>query len=140
MNNKELKKLNRRDLLEIILEQTSRIESLEEKIDSLNKELEIKKINIKESGSIAEASLKLSEIFNKADEAANIYMENVRILARKEEKEIIKSAKNEKKRIVSECMEKCKKKEEILDKKLKELESKEVKTNNIKKNKKDKNK
>ena len=38
-------------------------EKLEDEIIEINKELESKKINIKESGSIAEAALKLNNIF-----------------------------------------------------------------------------
>ena len=142
MNNKELKKLNRKDLLEIVLEQTKRIEELESKIDKLNEELNLKKISIKEAGSIAEASLKISSIFKSVDEAAEIYMNNIKELARKEEKRLRKEAKDAKNKIILETEKRCKKKEELLDKKLKELENNEVKVskNTEKKNKKTKEK
>ena len=90
MNNRELKKLSRRDLLEILLEQTKRIEELENELDKVNRKLNDKKILLKDVGSLAEASLKLSEIFDKADEAAKIFLENIEILGKKEEREIKK--------------------------------------------------
>ena len=44
--NKELKKLNRKELLEILLEQTKRIEELETEVDNLkNKKTHMKTIN-----------------------------------------------------------------------------------------------
>ena len=141
MNNNDLRKLNRKDLLEIVLEQTKRIEELENKIDKLNEELDLKKISIKESGSIAEASLKISSIFKSVDEAAEIYMNNIKELARKEEKRLRKEAKDAKNKIILETEKRCKRKEELLEKKLKELEVNEFKINkNNKKNKKIKEK
>ena len=76
MNSGELKKLNRKMLLEILLEQSKRIEELEKELEKTQNELNNKKILIKESGSIAEASLKLSDIFKSADEAVQIYIKN----------------------------------------------------------------
>lgn len=111
--NKEIRKLSRKDLLEIVLEQTKRIEELESKLDILEKELSLKKINIMNSGSIAEASLKISEIFKSVDEAAEIYTKNVKNLARKEAYVI-------RNKIIQETKNRCKKQEELFNKKLKE--------------------
>lgn len=124
MVDNDLRKLSRKDLLEIILEQTNRIETLEQELEKAKLAIEDRKISIKESGSIAEASLKISEIFKSVDEAAEIYMNNVKELARKEERKLRKEAKEEKLRIIAEAEKKCKRKEELLDKKLNELEGK----------------
>lgn len=107
----ELKKLNRKDLLEIILEQRKRIENLEEKVDELNYKLESKKILIKESGSIAEASLKISNIFKSIEDAKEIYMANIKELARKEANQI-------KCKIIAETKKRCREKERLFNKKL----------------------
>ena len=72
----DLKRLKRKELLEILLEQTKRIEELEDKLDILQKELDSKNISINQSGSLAEASLKLSNIFKSADDAIEIYRLN----------------------------------------------------------------
>lgn len=49
MDNKELRKLGRKDLLEIILAQTKRIEELETELKKTNSELNSKKIAIEEN-------------------------------------------------------------------------------------------
>ena len=93
MNNKELKKLNRKELLEILVSQANLIQSLEKELEETKKELDNRNIVLKEAGSIAEASLKLSGIFEKAQEVADQYlnsiMENKDIL-------IIKNSQQEK--------------------------------------------
>lgn len=84
MTEKELLKLKRSELLEIMLAQSKEIDSLREQLAEANKKLESKRIAIKESGSIAEASLKLTSIFEEAQKAADLYVENVKRKARKE--------------------------------------------------------
>ena len=105
--NKELKKLNRKELLELLLEQTKRIEELENEIDNLNKKLESKKVIFKNAGSLADAALQLSGIFSVAQEAADIYLSNIKDLKEKEQKEI----ENLKNKILKETARKCKKRE-----------------------------
>ena len=77
MDIKELKKLNRKELLEILLEQAKVIEKLENDLDKTKEELRTKKIIIAESGSIAEATLKLSKIFEHAQRVADDYVNTV---------------------------------------------------------------
>ena len=105
--NKELKKLSRKELLELLLEQTKRIEELENEIDNLNKKLESKKVIFKNAGSLADAALQLSGIFSVAQEAADIYLSNIKDLKEKEEKEI----ENLKNKMLKEAARKCKKRE-----------------------------
>ena len=105
--NKELKKLSRKELLELLLEQTKRIEELENEIDNLNKKLESKKVIFKNAGSLADAALQLSGIFSVAHEAADIYLSNIKDLKEKEEKEI----ENLKNKMLKEAARKCKKRE-----------------------------
>ena len=62
MNN-NLKKLNRKQLLEILLEQTKRIEELEVELQKTKDKLKDKNVKINNVGSLAEASLILSDIF-----------------------------------------------------------------------------
>ena len=89
---KELQKLKRVELLELLLEQTRENEALkrelEEKnkiIDELNAKLENRKIEIENAGSIAEASLKLNGVYEAIEQAAEQYLENLRMLCKKEE-------------------------------------------------------
>jgi len=84
MNDKELKKLSRSDLLEILIEQGKEIERLKEIIKNNEKELQSKKIILNEAGSIAEASMKVNQIFENAQKTADQYLMNVRDLKNRE--------------------------------------------------------
>lgn len=81
MTEKELKKLSRRELLEMLILQTRRVEELEADINELNDKLQARELSVKNAGSIAEASLKISSVFEDADSAAQIYLENVKKLS-----------------------------------------------------------
>ena len=80
MTEKELKKLSRMELLEMLIEQTKRADLLQKKLDEANKKLEERAIIMENAGSIAEASMQLSGVFEAAQRAADLYMENVRRL------------------------------------------------------------
>ncbi len=82
MTEKELLKLKRSELLEIMLAQSREIDSLREELAQTKKKLEDKRIKIEEAGSIAEASLQLTKIFEEAQKAADLYVENARLRAR----------------------------------------------------------
>ena len=84
MTEKELLKLKKSELLEIMLAQSKEIDSLREQLADSKKKLKNRRIKIKESGSIAEASLKLTQIFEEAQKAADLYVENVKRMAEQE--------------------------------------------------------
>lgn len=75
---KELKKLSRSDLLEMLIEQSKEVDRLKAELEQANAALENRRIAIENAGSIAEASLKLSGIFEAAQQAADLYLENVK--------------------------------------------------------------
>lgn len=78
MTEKELRKLGRQELIEIMLAQEKAIRNLEGKLKSRDEKLTERRISIEESGSIAEASLRLSSVFTAAQDAADLYLENIR--------------------------------------------------------------
>lgn len=78
MDEKELRKLNRQELLEILLEVTEENEELREEIKMLKKNLRSKAMMIDNAGSLAEASLKISGVFERAQLAADIYLRNLK--------------------------------------------------------------
>ena len=78
MTEKDLKKLTRRRLLELLLIQTERAEALTAELEITNSKLQNKILSEKESGSIAEAALKLNGVFEAADAAAAQYLENIK--------------------------------------------------------------
>lgn len=78
MTEKDLKKMSRAELLEIMVAQGKEIDRLKAELEDVKGQLEDKKIRIEESGSIAEAALKLNGIFEAAQKAADQYLENIR--------------------------------------------------------------
>lgn len=83
MTEKEFKKLNRKQLLELLLRQTERVETLEQELNETKQRLEDRKIIEMEAGSIAQAALRLNGIFEAAEAAAAQYVDNVRMLSGK---------------------------------------------------------
>ena len=79
MTEKEMKKLRRADLLEMLLGQMEENRKLKKKIKQMEKELSDRSIAVEESGSIAEAALRLNRVFEAAQQAAD--QENVPGLA-----------------------------------------------------------
>ena len=78
MDEKELRKLNRQELLEILLEVTEENEELKGEINTLRKKLRSKAMMIENAGSLAEASLKISGVFERAQLAADVYLRNLK--------------------------------------------------------------
>ena len=91
MNDKKLRKIGKKELLEILLSQAKKIEELEIELEKTQKKLESKKILIEESGSLAEASLKLNNIFEIAQQAADQYLLNVKEKCKKMENDTKKA-------------------------------------------------
>ena len=79
MTDKELASLKRNELLELLLMQTRRVRELEKENEELKAALEDRRILIEQSGSLAEASLKLNKVFEAAQAAADQYLENIRL-------------------------------------------------------------
>lgn len=73
-----LKKLSRAELLEMLIAEEKRIDQLEKELEEAREMLKDRTIKIETSGSIAEAALKLSGIFEAAQRAADQYVENIR--------------------------------------------------------------
>lgn len=88
MTEKELRRLNRRELLEMLIMQEKKLERLQKKLDEAEAELSERRIAIKESGSIAEAALRLNAVFTAAQKAAEQYIENIKMLNSTAEKSI----------------------------------------------------
>lgn len=107
MESKELKKMSRKDMLVILLEQTKRIRELEDELEKANEKLESKKVVFKNAGSLADAALQLSGIFNTAQEAATLYLSNIKELKEKSEEDIEKLRN----KMLRDTERKCKKRE-----------------------------
>jgi AmiR/NasT family two-component response regulator len=77
----DLTKLSKKDLLEIMLRQGEEIDALRSEVQSLKDQLEAREIDINRVGSLAEASLAVTEIFKEADKAAMTYLSNLKRMA-----------------------------------------------------------
>lgn len=75
-NCKALNKLTRADLLELLIYQMKENERLKKELNEAKKKLDERKIAIETSGSIAEAALKISGIFEAAQRAVDLYKES----------------------------------------------------------------
>ncbi len=84
MTDKQLQKMSRTELLEILLAQEKEIAALQEQLDQANAQLEKREIDLQEAGSIAEAALRLNGVFEAAQAAAEQYIYSVKALGRKE--------------------------------------------------------
>lgn len=78
MTEKELRRLSRMDLLEMLLEQSKEVERLQAELETVKKQLLDRRIMEREAGSIAEAALRLNKVFEAAQQAADQYLENIR--------------------------------------------------------------
>lgn len=80
VTDQELRKLSRRDLLELLISQGRELEALRAELDQAMAALENRKIHLDQAGSIAEAALRLNGVFEAAQAAADQYLENIRRL------------------------------------------------------------
>ena len=80
MKNKELKKLSRQELLEMLIEQTKRADELQEKLSFLEEQIQSRELTINNAGSLAEAGLRINKVFEAADNAVAQYIESVKKL------------------------------------------------------------
>ena len=86
MTDKELKKLNRAELLELLFEQSRMIDQLNEELEETRSALQERNLKIEACGSIAEAATEVNSLFHAAQRAADMYLLNVqRICAEKAE-------------------------------------------------------
>ena len=106
MTERELKRMSRTEILELLLSQTNRIEELEEKLkeatakaQEATKQMQDRQIKIDQAGSIAEASLQLSDIFQDAQVAADLYLENI--------KKMEEDTKNQSDKLLADTRKQC---------------------------------
>lgn len=76
MTDRELKKLKRNELLEMLIAQIEENERLKHRMEEQKRQLQDRQIAVEQAGSIAEAALKLNGVFEAAQSAAQQYLEN----------------------------------------------------------------
>jgi hypothetical protein len=87
MTPKELRRLRSGDLMEMLLQLSKENLQLRQDLEDARQQLQEKQIKIEESGSLAEAALRLNGIFEAAQAACDQYEKNVRIRCRELEEQ-----------------------------------------------------
>lgn len=86
MTDKELKRLSRGELLEMLIQQSKELERLRKQLDAAESALQNREIAITNAGSIAEAALQLNGVFTAAQDACQQYIENICHLSQNQER------------------------------------------------------
>ena len=104
MTEKELKKLSRLQLFELLIIETEENEKLRSSLAEKEANRAIETYRIADLGSVAEAALQISGVLNAAQMTADIYLSS----AKKRAKNIIKRANEKADAIIRDAKEKAK--------------------------------
>ena len=77
MTDKELKRLSRSELLQMLISQIEANELLRKRLEQMQAKLDERRIILDRAGSIAEAALQLNGVFEAAQAAAQQYLDSV---------------------------------------------------------------
>ena len=97
MMGKELKKLSRRELVDIIYQLKKNEQKQQEEIASLEEALQNKRIRIATAGSIAQAATDITRIFSVAQTTADVYLNEIAAMKADTEKECAQMLENARK-------------------------------------------
>ena len=78
MTDKELRRLSRMELIQLLLEQARELERVQQELAEARQAVNDRQIQISMAGSIAEASLQINQVMEAAQRAADQYVENVK--------------------------------------------------------------
>ncbi|MBR4882228.1 MAG: hypothetical protein IKU19_09845 [Clostridia bacterium] len=87
MTDKEFKRLNRAQLIEIIYQLQLKIDDLTERNIELENALSDKRLHISNAGNLAEAVLKINDCFTSAQNAADQYLNEIKAIREEIESE-----------------------------------------------------
>ena len=98
MTDQEFKRLSRAQLIDIIYQLQLQVDKLTEQKQTLERALVDKRLRIESAGNIAEAALEINDCFRNAQNAAEQYLNEIKILRETteiESKKLYAKAKNE---------------------------------------------
>ena len=87
ITDKEFKRLNRAQLIDIIYQLQLKQEELTTENERLSAELADKRLRISRAGSIAEAALEVHNVMQSAQDAAEVYLNEIRLMREETEQE-----------------------------------------------------
>lgn len=115
---KELRKMSRTELIEIIYALKTSEDDLNKKNETLKAQLNQHKIDIAEAGSIAEAAFKLNDVFGVAQSAADDYLNAIKDANQKAE-QILSEAKDKADALKEQTQAECQQMKEQTDEEIK---------------------
>lgn len=118
MTDRELRKLSRAELLEMLLMQTKAMEELQEQLAEAEQQLQEQAVQAQDAGSIAEAALQLGGVFEAAQRSADLYLASIRKL-----EEDTRRKQEEAERLCARTRARCRAMEETARKKCEEIVS-----------------
>ena len=80
MTDKEFKRLTRAQLIDIIYQLQLEIDKLNEQKQALEKELADKRLRLSNAGNIADAALEINDCFRNAQNAAELYLNEIKAI------------------------------------------------------------
>ena len=87
MTDKEFKRLSRSQLIDVIYQFQLQVEKLTEQNKKLERELTDKRLRLREAGNIAEAALEINDCFRSAQNAAEQYLNEIKVMREETEAE-----------------------------------------------------
>ena len=99
MFNKELKKLSRRELVDIIYQMKKNEQQMQEEITALQEGLEDRRIRLSMAGSIAEAAMGVTQLFSTAQTTAELYLSEIAAMKAETEQECAKMIEEAEKKV-----------------------------------------
>lgn len=102
MTDRELKKLNRRDLMQLLLDQSKQMQDLRTRLAATEAALQDKTLKISQAGSIAQAALQLNGVFEAAEAACQQYTLNMQKLS--QEQDVIRARMEEENRAKADAI------------------------------------
>ena len=92
MTDKELRRMSRRELLELLVALSRENDSLKAQLAQAEQRLNERQLLLAQAGSIAEAALQINQVFSAAQQAADQYLESVRALGARQTDAALRSA------------------------------------------------
>lgn len=110
MTNKELKRLKRVDLLELLIAQTRENDRLKKELEEAQAQLEERDLVLEEAGSIAEAALRMNKVYQTAQAAVDQYIVSIQKLGVKKQQsweKMEREAKQRAEQYLQDSLAKC---------------------------------
>lgn len=127
MTDKEFKRLNRSQLIDVIYQYQLQVETLTEENRELELKLADKRLRLSKAGSIADAALEINDCFRNAQKAAEQYLNEIKLIREEVEAErqkILEEAQMEASSIINSAKKSQGNADSVIDKLLEEYRKK----------------